>query len=173
MTNLIFHRLQKACAMLLLLSSWLHNFLDFFSNMLCPTNPTHYTLGYQICFLRDQNQWVQIVHNKWWFYFNFTNRAFSIENDKYFWIIMVVNALVQGDLHKWRPLLRWFFVDSKLKEISKNLNTNFKTSSKVMLILRISRMWLKNQAISGSIQTNNFTFFLISKCSWNVIRTLK
>ena len=50
----------------------------------------------------------------------------------------------QGDLHKWRPLLPWFFADSKLKEISKNLNNNIKTSSKVMLILRIWRVWLKN-----------------------------
>ena len=39
----------------------------------------------------------------------------------------------QGDLHKWRPLLPWFFADSKLKEISKNLNNNIKTSTKVMV----------------------------------------
>ena len=47
-------------------------------------------------------------------------------------------------LYIWRPLFLWFFADSKLKEISKNLNNNIKTSSKVMLILRIWRMWLKN-----------------------------
>ena len=53
-------------------------------------------------------------------------------------------ALRQGDLHIWRPLFPWFFADSKLKEISKNLNNNIKTSSKVMLILKISKVWLKN-----------------------------
>ena len=60
--------------------------------------------------------------------------------------IMYVHTLKQGDLHKWRPLLPWFFADSKLKEISKNLKINIKISSKVILILRIWRVWLKNQA---------------------------
>ena len=52
----------------------------------------------------------------------------------------------QGVLHIWRPLFQWFFADSKLTEISKNLTITIKTPSKVMLILKIWKVWLKNQA---------------------------
>ena len=36
------------------------------------------------------------------------------------------------------------FADSKLTEISNNLRNNIKTSSKVRLILKVLRVWLKN-----------------------------
>ena len=40
----------------------------------------------------------------------------------------------------------WFFADWKLTDIAKNLNNIIKTSWKVMTILKIWRVWLKNQA---------------------------
>jgi len=54
--------------------------------------------------------------------------------------------LIQEVLHIWRPLFWYLFADSKPTEISKNLSKNIKTPSKVMLILKISRVWLKNKA---------------------------
>ena len=54
-----------------------------------------------------------------------TNQFYSeIECSHFLWM----NSFRQGDLHKWRPLLPWFFEDSKLKEILKNLNNNIKKS---------------------------------------------
>ena len=47
-------------------------------------------------------------------------------------------------LYIQRPLLTWFFEDLNLTDI-KNLNNTIKTSLQVMLVLKIWRVWLKNQ----------------------------
>ena len=60
------------------------------------------------------------------------------------WKLFKDSKTIQGDLHVWRPLLPWFFADSKRKEISKKLSNNIKASLKVMLILWIWGLLLKN-----------------------------
>ena len=89
-------------------------------------------------------------------------------------LIVTKNCVVDHRvLYTWRRLFLWLFADTELTEVSKNSNYIIKTYSKVMLILKISRMWFKNKACPFVFWTQNgrisLDFEATKKCKKSLI----